>query len=357
MTVAKESTLKEPPSKIIEPYQDGEYSRPWTQAKRALEVFDGEMGADQPNAVKSPDNVDFLCKARNGNGYNDAKPKADNNMTGQENSPPRQWRYKIGKSTNILLFPTTDLYRSYIADPRHPRFSIKMMYMTQRGIAETTRLRMSTSVGGSFGLFRIHADGRPDRGFQLQIGAGIFAQWDALMALDGIGWDGVYHILGTWTVGEQTALKLGINHMSSHIGDEYIENTGRKRIQYTREEIVAGISYILAKNWRAYVEPGYVYEAIKPPREHWRLQGGLEYESDPILFDGFAGWFVALDAKSYEENDWNWSTAAQVGIALPINSLGPTHRVGLEYYRGRSPMGEFFQEYENHLALGWWIEF
>jgi hypothetical protein len=87
------------------------------------------------------------------------------------------------------------------------------------------------------------------------------------------------------------------------------------------------------------------------------LQGGLEYESDPILFDGFAGWFVALDAKSYEENDWNWSTAAQVGIALPINSLGPTHRVGLEYYRGRSPMGEFFQEYENHLALGWWIEF
>jgi hypothetical protein len=145
--------------------------------------------------------------------------------------------------------------------------------------------------------------------------------------------------------------------MSSHISDEYIENTGRERIGYTREEIVAGMSYLLAKNWRTYGEIGYVYPKIKPPRELWRVQAGLEFESDPIFFDGFAGWFMALDAKSYEENDWNVSTALQVGIAIPQSHLDRTHRVGLEFYYGRSPMGEFFQSIESHIAFGWWLEF
>jgi hypothetical protein len=44
-----------------------------------------------------------------------------------------------------------------------------------------------------------------------------------------------------------------------------------------------------------------------------------------------------------------------VGVVHP--AAGGGHwRVGFEYYDGRSPIGEFFQYRERHLAFGLWID-
>ena len=85
------------------------------------------------------------------------------------------WRYGIGAGTRITLLPATDLYPSYMAAPREPRFALKIMSMTRRGIEQTPRSRLGTWVGGSVGLFRVHPAGQSGRGFQLQLGAGGFA--------------------------------------------------------------------------------------------------------------------------------------------------------------------------------------
>ena len=69
------------------------------------------------------------------------------------------------------------------------------------------------------------------------------------------------------------------------------------------------------------------------------------------------GWYAVLDAQSFEESNWRVSTALQVGFVVPRSRFGRTFRLGLEYYQGRSPMGEFFFHRENHLAFGWWIDF
>ncbi len=44
------------------------------------------------------------------------------------------------------------------------------------------------------------------------------------------------------------------------MGDEYAERTGRLRINYTREEFLAGISGELGDRWRVYGEAAYGYD-------------------------------------------------------------------------------------------------
>jgi hypothetical protein len=48
--------------------------------------------------------------------------------------------------------------------------------------------------------------------------------------------------------------------------------------------------------------------------------------------------------------------ALQAGLRFPLRHPGQVLRAGLEFYRGKSPLGEFFQARESHLALGFWLD-
>ena len=265
-------------------------------------------------------------------------------------------RFRVGPHTTLRFSPLTDLYPDYIASPRRARHTLTVMQITRHSIAETSKQRLETSLGGSRGAFRIHPDDRPDRGFQFQVGGAIFAQWDAKRSLDGIGWDGTFQFLGTWTMGEHLAVRTGINHLSRHVIDEYVENTRRARIGYTREQALLGLSYRPTRHWRTYGEFSYAYHLGSSLQERLRVQAGLEYESGRFLRD-VGGWYFALDSQSHEENDWDVSASVQVGLVMPLHRMGRTYRLGFEYYRGRSTLGEFFLQKEDYVAFGWWLDF
>lgn len=270
-------------------------------------------------------------------------------------APPSLSR-KISSRNSLRLSPVGDLFPRGIADPRRPTNSLIFMGMTHREIDGASGTRLGTVLGGTRGLFRIHPHNRPDQGFQLQVGAAFFAQWDAENSMDGLGWDGMWHILGTWTSGPKVAFEFGYNHKSSHVMDEYMENTGRGRLGYTREEVLAGVSFKPARHWRTYGELGYGFRSGNENQEPLRLQAGIEYESERRMHKGLTGWYLALDAQVHEEDAWNLSAAIQLGWVMPVKQLGRTYRLGLEYYRGRSPLGEFFQDDEDHIAIGWWFD-
>lgn len=272
-----------------------------------------------------------------------------------DRQPASRLCYKLSPQTRITLAPSSDLYPAYTADPRYPRFALTILSMTHSTLARTTPTRVGTAVGSSLGVFRLHPADRAQVGFQLQLGAGVFAQWEG-KGRDGIGWDGVYQVLGTFALRHPLAFKLGIAHLSSHVMDEYMENTGRRRLEYTREELVAGMSSSLANPWRTYAEVGYAHLVRSPVQKRWRLQAGLEYQSARVLAEGLAGFFIALDSQSHQENAWEVSLALQAGVVVPKEYLGWTLRMGLEFYRGRSPMGEFFQDEERQIAWGWWLD-
>ena len=260
----------------------------------------------------------------------------------------------LDSGKTLLLFPTGHLYPRYIADPHSVGFGIQMAFVSRTGIARSGDSRVILRLGGSFGIIRVHPPGHPNRGWQLNIEGGFDGQFDADYSLDNIGWDGNYAITVTSAGDSDLAVKIGMLHTSSHVGDEYIERTGRLRIGYTRHELVAAMSWAVNERWRTYIEGGWGYDLRnKALMEPGHIQIGLEVEDAESLWQGRMGWYTALDISAMEERDWRVDTSLQAGIVFP--SRDRKWRFGIERYDGRPPIGEFFQDTETYTALGLWV--
>ncbi len=254
----------------------------------------------------------------------------------------------------IVVFPADNLYPLYIADPHSPASGILIQSFTSTGIEQAGDQRVFLKLGGRFGLLRWQPRKPGGRAWQLNLDAGLDAQFDIDNSLDNIGWDGNFGLSATTArQGGTVAWKLGILHTSAHIGDEWIERTGRERIGYTRTEALGGISARLTPRWRTYFEAGWGYDLNSDEMEPGRLQAGLDYRAPGRFWAGIGGWYAAVDLSSWEERDWRLDAGLQGGLIL---SGGRTWRVGVQYWDGRVPLGEFFQHTESNFTLGLWAE-
>jgi hypothetical protein len=266
---------------------------------------------------------------------------------------PLTFPYESGWS--LTLSPETELYPRSIADPRRPGLAVTYGHYIRSEIPDAGNSRLSIRMGGSYGLLRLHPSGEPGRGLQLDAAANFLGQFDLDHSLDNIGWDGLYGLFFTWADGGGWALKFGAHHDSSHVGDEYAERIGRRRVGYTREETVLGVSRAFSRHWRLYGEAGRAYHrSNKELMDLWRGQLGLEYESPRRLWNGRMGWYAAADCSFFQENDWRGNIALQLGLVIPQEDIGRRYRFGVEYYRGRSVIGEFFQNDEASISVGFW---
>jgi hypothetical protein len=258
-------------------------------------------------------------------------------------------------SGDLVLFPAGDVYPPYIADPHRVGFGAQWLAFTRTDIADSGDDRVALRAGGRFGIVRLNPGGRADRGWQLSVEGGFNGQFDIDHSLDNIGWDGRYGLMLTTRQTENAAFRFAVLHDSSHVGDEYGERTGRRRIGYTRHELAAGLSWHPLPSWRTYVEGGRAYQLSNDElQEPGRIQAGVEYESGPGFWNGAAGWYAAADASAMEERRWRTDICVQTGLVW--RSGERTWRFGLEWYNGRPPIGEFFKNTEKYISLGLWID-
>lgn len=244
------------------------------------------------------------------------------------------------------MFPASNLYPGYVADPRRPEFGVSVLAVPDPEIFDSGDRRFGLKLGGRFGLLRY-------RRVQLDIEAGFVGQFDIEHSLDNIGWDGIYGFLLSSGVGRGVSVQIGGKHISSHVGDEYAERTGRRRIDYTREELAAGVAWAFSPGWRTYAEAGWAFD----PRENvgqeaGRLQLGLEHEA-PGSLGGRVGWYAAADLGALEERGWQVDPTLQAGFLIPSGDR--LWRAGLGYHDGTVPLGEFFRVDERYLVLGLWL--
>jgi hypothetical protein len=261
--------------------------------------------------------------------------------------------WTLGSGRTLWLFPASDVYPVYIADPHRPMTAVMAMFYPRTGIHDSTDARTGLNIGGRFGIFRLDPARPGGRSWQLSVDASLNAQFDSYNKLDNVGWDGKYGLSLTTSSGP-LSFRVGVLHDSAHIGDEYAERTGRTRIDYTREEAVLGVAWQLARGWRVYGEGGYAYYQLTEEQRPWRAQGGLEYTTRRMLLGGRFAWYAAVDFSATDERDWRLDTAVQAGVTT--TSGGRRWRIGVEYVDGRPPMGEFFQDTEAWFALGVWID-
>jgi len=254
---------------------------------------------------------------------------------------------KTKEKSSSVLFPIDQLYPDYIANPLRSTFSAKSLFFEKTSIANTSRRRFDLKLGGRLGLYRKNS-------WQLTLEGGFHGQFDADNSEDNIGWDGIYALSLDIHTSEALAYRLGIHHISSHVGDELAERTGRQRINYTRQETRAGIMWTFSPHWQSYAEIAWGHDLRnKSLQRPWRTELGIQYEKPQYFFKQL-GWYIALDHSLYEENNWDINTTMQMGI---VSEQNKRHwRLGLEYYNGRSQLGEFFQDREKYIGIGIWID-
>lgn len=247
---------------------------------------------------------------------------------------------------SFQLFPESNLYPQYVADPRRPEFGVLLMAVPDPEILDSGDRRVGLKLGGRFGLLRF-------RRVQLDIEAGFVGQFDIEHSLDNIGWDGIYSFLASSRFGRGFAVQFGAKHVSSHVGDEYAERTGRRRIDYTREELAAGVAWSIKPGWRTYAEAGWAFDPKEDVgQEPGRLQLGLEHDS-PGSLGGRLGWYAAADLGAMEERDWQIDPTLQAGLLVPSGDR--LWRVGVGVHDGTVPLGEFFRVDERYWVLGLWL--
>jgi hypothetical protein len=256
---------------------------------------------------------------------------------------------------HLILFPPDDLYPHYIADPHRTGFGAQRMLYNRREIPASGGDRLLLNASGTFGLIRVQPEDRPESAWQVSAIGGIIGMYDLENAQDNIGWDGIYGLLGTGLLTSELGWKLGLHHISAHLGDEYVERTKRGRIGYTREELLGGVSWAVAPRWRLYGEGGWAYGlGNRQLMEPWRLQGGVEYAAPTALSQQRLGYYGAVNFSAMEERNWRLDTTLQAGLVL--RSFDHNWRLGVEYHNGAPPLGEFFQDTESYFSAGLWLD-
>lgn len=251
--------------------------------------------------------------------------------------------------TETLWLPPGDLYAPYAADVHRVGFSFHIFHYTRSMIPHTGNDRSDVKAGGRFGFARGQWHGLT--AWQLSGEIGVNAQFDLDQALDNIGWDGKYGILLTTAPRQDLSYKIMLSHDSSHVGDEFEERTGMRRIGYTRHELAGGFSWLMDERWRLYSEAAWGFlmgnDRLQKPG---RFQVGGEWQPADFRINGRRGWYAGLDLSSMQERDWLIDASFQAGYRIDCN--GKIWRFGLEVYSGRPLIGEFFQYTERFFGIG-----
>ena len=143
---------------------------------------------------------------------------------------------------------------------------------------------------------------------------------------------------------DKTNARVRLIHRSSHIGDELVLNSTVRRLEYDHEEVDGLIARTFG-GWRAYAG-GTVTLASSFATDKWGVQLGADGRR-PLG----GGWTAVggVDWQRHSISDGNSALSGKAGLEL-AGAGGRVTMVGW-YFKGQSPIGEFFLERERLWGL------
>ena len=249
------------------------------------------------------------------------------------------------------FLPRSLLFAPLHADPRWPHFS-----MASRRISSGTEPQStgSANFGETFGLYR---DAAPLGGqWDLALQAAVFSVFN----MDAFSKDLVN---ADYTVGLLTSYRNGpfsgffrIHHQSSHLGDEFILNSGVpvNRVNLSFEEIDLKLSYELTAWLRVYGGGGVLVGKGDPATlGRGTSQFGAELTSPWTLLSGKIRPVVYADFQANERSHWAMSRSLMAGLQFENARIGDRQvQLLVEYFKGPSPNGQFFAQSIDWIGLG-----
>lgn len=246
--------------------------------------------------------------------------------------------------------PDGVIYSSYLAGPKEPRFGMVFNHIADSGWV------WDLEAGGRVAILRYGSKGphRPE-GWELDVEGAAFPRLDLEHEQDLISTDYRVGVPLTYGVGPFQA-KLAVYHLSSHLGDEYLERFPEtERINYSRDALVLGSSYYATDDLRLYGETEWAFYT-DGGTEPWKFQFGLEYNSVQRAIRPSGSPFLALHAQLREEVDYGGTFVAQAGWQWQGVS-NHVFRLGVQYSGGKSDQYQFYRRNEEKIGIGAWYDF
>ena len=246
-------------------------------------------------------------------------------------------------------FPHGLLYPLYLADLGEPRFAVRVASSPR-----WHRPRLQVLSGVKLALIRWHPNGTDSWGLEAQVYALQTLWFDLEHETDLLESSGRWGFPFAWRLGT-LALKAEVGHFSSHKGDETIEHQKQQRINYLKEELVGGVHWDPFAWGRCYLEGAY---AIRLGKEQGRMRQRPARVQAGAELRPFAAWprawpvFLAIDWQARQETGWNGSFHLEGGVVLWSDGTQRTLRLVAGWYRGKSPMSQYFRTQEQWWSFG-----
>ncbi len=143
-----------------------------------------------------------------------------------------------------------------------------------------------------------------------------------------------------------------IFHQSSHLGDEFLLRNRVERVNLSYESVDLKLSYDLTRWLRVYGGGGYIFHREPSDLKPWSTQAGIELKSTK-RFLGVLRPIAAFDMKNWQEHRWSADISARAGVQIESWKM-TRHKVQLmlEYFRGHSPHGQFYDSRIEYLGIG-----
>ncbi len=258
-------------------------------------------------------------------------------------------------AAGVSPLPARDLFQPLLADPKEPRFHAGVQWVESDLYGSRVG---AVGFGENFGIVRW--PGRDaNEGWQLNLSAAVFAQFDLdapsadLLNADYIVGIPVSYRNGHWS------LRARLYHQSSHLGDEFLLRVHPDRVNLSFESLEMLMSYD-AGPWRVYGGGEYLFHREPAELEPGILHAGVEYRSSAPVWHigslGAARLVGGVDAKSWEQHDWDTAWSLKTGLEFraqrDAERRGRSWQVMFEYYDGPSPYGQFYPHEVRYWGLG-----
>lgn len=242
------------------------------------------------------------------------------------------------------------MYRSYIAGEKESRFGLSILNRQQSGTI------WEVALGGRVGILRFgDTDTIRPQGWQLDVEGAAFPRLNQDQGQDLDLVDFRFGIPLTYRKGPW-GFKIGYYHISSHVGDEFIErNPTFVRNNYVRDSFIMGFTYDIREDLMSYAEFGYAF-GVSDGARPFELQFGLEW-SPTKQRCVTSGPVVAANAHLREEVRMGGSINIIAGWQWRGARTSKTWRMGLQYYNGKSMQYELWEDNDTLIGLGMWYDF
>ena len=269
----------------------------------------------------------------------------------QASGTQRVMRDNRVSESELGFLPAGNLFEALIADPRWPRFSIGYRYFT-----DEARNVTSATFGETIAVYRDRGpyDGAWEVGFQ----AGVFSIFDLdAPSFDLVNSDFSAGLHAAYRIGDLSTF-LRVLHQSSHLGDEFLLRNRIDRINLSFEGLDLKLSYTLFDWLRLYGGGAYLFHRDPSALKPWSTQGGFELQTPGKFWLDSARFVTALDLQNREENKWSTEISVRGGLQFERpQRFGRKISLLVEYYKGHSPNGQFFNTKVEYFGPGLHLDF